>query len=116
FSIGTGSRTITPASELPHLTDAVTIDGTTQPGFGGSPLIVLRGASSGQAGYDGLTITAANCTVRGLVINRFNEGILIQGSAATGNVVAGNFLGTDLSGTTAQPNTFEGVASRAPPG
>src|SRR5947209_8387730 len=44
FSIGSGGvKTILPASELPHVTDAVTIDGTTQPGFTDSPLIVLKG-------------------------------------------------------------------------
>src|SRR3954471_20591744 len=36
---GGGPYTITPASALPAITDAVLIDGTTQPGFVSQPLI-----------------------------------------------------------------------------
>src|SRR5262249_10118711 len=74
----------------------------------------------------GLTINAANVTVRGLVINGFRRsragvpsaGILVDGSSATGAVIAGNFLGTDPTGTTAPDNDTDGViitggASRA---
>ena len=39
FSIGTGVASIAPTGALPPLTDPVTIDGTTQPGFAGTPLI-----------------------------------------------------------------------------
>src|SRR5438309_6942945 len=46
FSIGGGGlQTITLASSLPAITDTVTLDGTTQPGFSGTPLIVLSGAA-----------------------------------------------------------------------
>src|SRR5262249_26044535 len=44
-----GAQTITPFF-LPQITDAVTIDGTTQPGFAGQPLIELSGAS-GSSDY-----------------------------------------------------------------
>src|SRR5438477_12931287 len=37
FNIGNGHQTITPASALPDVTDPVTIDGATQPGFAGNP-------------------------------------------------------------------------------
>ncbi len=109
FSIGSGPATIKPDKVLPTLTDAVTIDGTTQPGYGGTPLIDLEGATSGQAGYDGLTITAANCVIKGLVINAFNNGITIQGSAATGNQVNDCYIGTNASGTAARANGGQGV-------
>src|SRR5438552_13328016 len=36
---GSGVHTISPLSALPTITGAVTIDGTTQPGFTGSPVI-----------------------------------------------------------------------------
>src|SRR5262249_48210672 len=71
FSRGGGVAPPPPASALPALTDAVTIDG---PGPGGTPLVMLEGATSGQAAYDGLTVTAANCVIKGLVINRFANG------------------------------------------
>ena len=44
FNIGGGGQqTIIPLTVLPAITDAVVIDGTTQPGFGGQPLIELNG-------------------------------------------------------------------------
>src|SRR4051812_21716514 len=44
FSVGGGGRqTITPVTALPNLTGLVVIDGTTQPGFAGSPLIRVDG-------------------------------------------------------------------------
>src|SRR5438552_7551908 len=72
FNIGNGHQTITPASALPDITDPLIIDGTTQPGYAGSPLIELRGSGSGIA--IGLTLAANDSVVRGLVINGFNVG------------------------------------------
>ena len=37
FSIGSGPQTIAPLSALPTITDPVVIDGTTQPGYAGTP-------------------------------------------------------------------------------
>src|SRR6266542_7047742 len=62
FSIGSGLQTIAPLSALPTITDPVIIDGTTQPGYAGAPLIELNGANAGS-GADGLSITAGNSTV-----------------------------------------------------
>src|SRR5688572_716467 len=42
FSIGAGQQTIVLAAALPVITDPVTIDGTTQPGFAGAPLIEVQ--------------------------------------------------------------------------
>lgn len=94
---GSGVRTITPTSALPTITDAVIIDGTTQPGFSGTPIIELNGSSAGT-NASGLTIFAGNSTVKGLVINRFSSsGISLSGVG--GNVIAGNYIGTDATGT-----------------
>lgn len=103
---GTGTHTITPVSALPTITDPVIIDGTTQPGFSGTPLIELNGTSAGAS--TGLTLQTGNSTIRGLAINRFqSDGIdIISGGT---NVIAGNFIGTDTSGLLARGNGFEGV-------
>src|SRR6185503_14761683 len=46
FSIsGSGVRSIFLSQALPAITDAVTIDGTSQPGFSGSPIIELDGSN-----------------------------------------------------------------------
>jgi hypothetical protein len=61
---GAGTRIINLLSPLPDITGPLTIDGTTQPGFAGSPLIALRGGNGGST----LKITAGNSVVRGLDI------------------------------------------------
>lgn len=48
---------------------------------------------------------ASNTTVRdNLMSGNGNVAVLIQGNIATGNVVAGNRIGTDVAGTSALPN------------
>src|SRR5262245_15107308 len=109
FGIGTGAQTIAPLSALPTVTDPVTIDATTQPGFGGVPLIELRGDSAGS-GVDGFTITSSGSTIRGFIINRFSSnGVVIAGSGADGNVLSGNYIGTNAAGTAASGNLNAGV-------
>ncbi len=104
---GTGPHTIAPTSALPTITDPVTIDGLSQPGAApGALLIELSGASAGP-GVDGLVITAGGGIVRGLVINRFAHGIMLLGGSST---IAGNYLGTDVTGMAARANTDTGVA------
>jgi CSLREA domain-containing protein len=93
---------------LPTITDAVTIDGYSQPGTSPASadndavlLIELRSAEvrTNRSSW-GLQIHAPNSVVRGLTINRFGYGMLI-GDGATGNFIEGNYIGTDPSGTTA---------------
>lgn len=105
---GAGVHTITPPAPLPNITDPVTIDGWSQGGAGytGPPLIELNGASAGAS--NGLTITAGNSTVQGLVINRFSgDGIRLQTNG--GSTIQGNYIGTNSAGTAALGNTADGV-------
>jgi uncharacterized repeat protein (TIGR01451 family) len=106
FSIGgPAPHTINLLSALPAITETVTINGTSQPDFGGTPVIELNGAGAGAA--DGLTLNASNSAVRGLVINRFNgNGIVINANA---NAIEGNFIGTNAAGTVAFGNGLNGV-------
>ena len=49
FAIGSGIQTITPLAAngpLPYVDYPVTIDGSTQPGWAGTPLIEINGASA----------------------------------------------------------------------
>ncbi|HEY6169400.1 MAG TPA: HYR domain-containing protein [Verrucomicrobiae bacterium] len=111
---GTGVQTITPLSQLPTITDPVIIDGYTQPGASPNQLpdadnavalIELDGSLS--AGATGLNISAGGSTIRGLVINRFGNGIVL--SAAGGNVIEGNLIGTDPTGSLDRGNGGAGV-------
>ncbi len=103
---GAGVRTIQPATALPTITNPVVIDATTQPGYVGEPLIELDGSGAGSA--NGLHITAGGSTVRGLVINRFSAyGIRLR--TGGGNLIEGNYLGTDTTGTIARANGADGI-------
>ncbi|MBI2947857.1 MAG: right-handed parallel beta-helix repeat-containing protein [Verrucomicrobia bacterium] len=100
--------TVRPLSPLPSISAPLTIDGTTQPGFAGQPIIELDGTRvTTQAA--GLRLGAGNGTIRGLVINRFNTlgsaGLLIA-SGSSANVIQGNFIGTDVTGKKAQANAY----------
>jgi len=105
FGITNAARSILPTNALPAITDPVTIDGTTQPGFLNSPIVELNGQSAGSA--SGLILATNNCVVRGLVINRFSlEGIVILGAS---NAVEGCIIGLDVAGTTDRGNTRNGI-------
>src|SRR5205823_3257997 len=80
---------------LPGVAVAATIDGTTQPGFGGSPLITLDGANAGT-GADGLLVTAGRTTIKGLSIVRFSGSGLVL-STNGGDVVEGDLIGSDVA-------------------
>jgi hypothetical protein len=75
---GTGVRTITLSSALPDITGPVKIDGWTQPGFQGAPLIEIT-AAAGVA-VDGLRVASTFSTIRGLIVNGFQNGIYVSGS------------------------------------
>jgi len=97
---GGGVQTIAPLSPLPAITASVLIDGTSQPGYTGMPLVELSGNNL-TGGGDGLTITGSDVTIRGLDINGFTQGagIHISGTGATNNWIYADFLGTDPTGT-----------------
>jgi uncharacterized repeat protein (TIGR01451 family) len=103
FSIpDSGVQSIAVTTPLPAITHPVSIDGTTEPGYAGSPLIELNGRNAG-IDASGLTISAGNSTVKGLVINRFERfGVVLDTKG--GDVIAGNYIGTDVSGTSALGN------------
>ncbi|MBA2556506.1 MAG: CSLREA domain-containing protein, partial [Chloroflexi bacterium] len=101
---GDAPYTIQPLTQLPAMTDPVIIDGTTQPGYAGSPVVELDGSLAGTNVY-GLDIRAGSSVVRGLTINRFTQaGIIIW--IGTGSLVEGNYIGTNILGTSAQPNRY----------
>lgn len=123
FSIaGSGPHTIRPASALPTITDPVLIDGYTQPGASPNTngpglglntvlMIELDGTNAlplAEPGVIGLHLEGGNSTVQGLVINRFS-GSRIYMANNGGNIVKGNFIGTDVNGGTDLGNNGDGV-------
>jgi uncharacterized repeat protein (TIGR01451 family)/CSLREA domain-containing protein len=124
---GSGIHTITVLSGLPAITDAVTIDGSTQPGYAGTPVIEITGSAlTGGSGVDGLKVRASDCVIRGLNINQFphhqdpNTSSFIGGNGLTleslanqprhtNDIVEGNFLGTDPTGMFDKGNASTGL-------
>lgn len=100
FAIGSGPQTIMPLTELPAVSHAIAIDGSTQPGYGGAPLIEIDGSLVGGTVFDveGLTV---NGDVRALAINNFvGEGLRIGHGT-----VRGCYIGTDRTGTIPKRNS-----------
>ena len=108
FNIGTATFTIIPATNLPPITDPVTIDGATQSGFAGVPLIEISGTNITGAGTNGLRIGAGSSTIRSLVIRSFT-GHGLELATNGNNLIKGCYLGTGLSGTNDLGNTLSGI-------
>ena len=102
----TGSLSIALESELPEITDPVDIDGTTQPGCAGSPIVEVQGSSTPH-NHQGLVLNAGDSTVCGLALNRLYIAIRISSSD---NRIEGNFIGTDVAGAAALANENAGIS------
>jgi len=79
-------------------------------------VIGLRPDSSGQANTHGIIVNSAFNRIggtspgaRNVISGNNGSGVFINGTGATNNVVQGNFLGTDISGTLARLNSQWGV-------
>ncbi|HEX7333081.1 MAG TPA: SBBP repeat-containing protein [Pyrinomonadaceae bacterium] len=98
---GPGVKVINVVAPLPEITESVIIDATTQPAYAGAPLVELDGNNTNFE--NGLVITAGGTTVRGLAIGRFDRaGIWLR--SCDNNVIQGNYLGVDATGTQPRPN------------
>lgn len=104
---GVGVQSIALLSELPALTEQVTIDGFTQPGAGSLPVVELDGSGAGAVSR-GLIVQGGNSTIRGLSINRFGSHAIVL-ETGNGNRVEGNVLGLDPGATLTRPNGGAGV-------
>jgi hypothetical protein len=100
--LGAGVATIAVTSgPLPAVTDAVVIDGRSEPGFTHSPLIQVDN-QTGDSSAVGLDLNAGPSQVLGLDVTGFGVGVKVDGAAD--NVVAGSWLGFDRHGQ--RPNNY----------
>jgi len=106
FSIGSGPALIVPLTPLPFITESLIIDGTTQPGYMAQPLIEINGGADPEM-FDCLYFSGVGgSTVRALNIHGFRKAIAFDAPGTTGgNVVEGNYIGTDPTGSIAFSNT-----------
>ena len=118
---GTGVHTIMPATDLPALAAAGIVDGYPQPGASPNTLaggdnavlqIELKGSSDTDAAA-GLTLAGGDSIVEGLAIDQFSFPFLLGSNGiflrSSGNVIAGNLIGTDPSGESIEGNSGGGV-------
>lgn len=107
---GAGVHTIsvgaTGNGALPTINRPVTLDATTQPGYAGSPLIVLTNGSASS--FDGLDVATSDVTIKGFAINGFLSGISAQTPFTSSDfrdiTIAANYIGTDATGAASMPN------------
>jgi CSLREA domain-containing protein len=107
--------------QLPEITQPVIIDGYSQPGairnnetVGDNAILRVALDGTGLGGNyssnarggepEGLALGANDCTVEGLVLDGW-AGLAVVMSTER-NAIAGNFIGTDVSGTVAQGNAY----------
>jgi nitrogen fixation protein len=117
--VGGGVHTIVLATPLPAITDAVTINGYSQPGASANTnapnqgtnavlRIEIDGTAIGFSG-SGLVSQAAGVTIRGLAINRCPNGGIQVNAGGSGTLIAGNFLGPDPAGAVRAGAQYVGV-------
>jgi hypothetical protein len=111
--VGSGVQTIVPATPLPPITDAVTVDGYTQPGsspntnavgLGLNTVLRIEIAGTAAAG-NGLEARANGVTFRGLAVNRFSQD-QVGGNLPFDHanlVVEGCFIGASPDGLLGYP-------------
>lgn len=100
FNIGSGQQTLPITSNLPAITDPVIIDGTTQPGYAGTPLIRFTPGVGGITSL--INITGGGSTIKALSFASFsgittNNGMIVL--ASSNNVVAACHSGTGSGNT-----------------
>ena len=78
-------------------------------------LVRLGNSNNGVAIYNsaGNTVGGTNAAARNLVSGNYASGVYLAGGGANGNLVTGNYLGTDTSGTVALANLGDGVTLSA---
>ena len=97
---GSGIHTISPDTVLPAIQETVSIDASTQPGFSGTPLVVVDGSKTPG---DGFVVLATNTTIKNLVIQNFADtGIVLRGSGFSR--LEGLYVGTNAAGAASAPN------------
>src|SRR5262249_618290 len=109
FNIPSGPFRISPTAALPPISHPVLLDGTSQPGYVGVPIIRIDGATNSLAG-DGLVLATGSdlSRIRGLDIFGFASGAGIHVQSAQ-TVIQSNYLGTNVAGTAAGPGNLQGV-------
>jgi len=114
---GSGLHTISPATNLPNITEAVIIDGYSQSGASVNTLalgdnaviqIELNGANVSSGTGLNFNATVNGGEVKGLLLTKWNNAILLNG--AKNMTIDGNFFGTNAAGSATSAAAANGSA------
>jgi len=86
FAIGSGAQTINLSSGLAAIIAPVIVDGTTQPGYAGTPLIDID-LTSDPTLAPGLQLNGGNSTVKALRIEHAQNNAIVLGGATGNNTI-----------------------------
>ncbi|HEY8241378.1 MAG TPA: hypothetical protein VIH35_08025, partial [Kiritimatiellia bacterium] len=99
-------------SFLPYLTNQISIDGASQPGYAGTPLVWLDGSGETNPSNFGILLQGGNSTVKALrVFNYTSTGIILgnkDGDTVVGCVIVSNQQGITVN---TSDNTVGGTNS-----
>ena len=96
----------------PLVANGMVIDGSTQPGFTGKPLIVVDASHIIPETFtsDTVLIYSSSNQLKNISFTGFDwNGLTLVYADATNNTISGCWLGLDFSGTNAAPNAFQGI-------
>jgi hypothetical protein len=123
---GSGPHTITIGSTLDTLDEGdTTIDGYSQPGASANTAnlgsnaaikVQIQGPGMVNGGVRALVLMSPRNSIRGLAIYNMWQAIHLGSDDATGNLLAGNFIGTNAAGTfgaTTRNNSTFGIVVRS---
>jgi parallel beta-helix repeat protein len=94
---GAGGHVIGVTDWLPEIWTPIKIDGTSQSGYVGTPLIGLDGSAAGL-GVAGLHVNSMDSTISGLAIYGFDSYAISTNNSTSNLLVSRNYLGLNLAG------------------
>ena len=92
---GQGIQTIALLSPLPAITSSLLLDGSSQPGYAGAPIIQLLGLD--PATSSGLSISGSDVTVRGVALGT-DDFAFVTGSTAAGVTLSAQPVSASAAG------------------
>ena len=113
FGYSNGVFNIHLTGHLPPLVaNGMVIDGSTQPGFTGKPLIFVDASQIIPETFtsDTVLIYSSGSQLKNIAFTGFDwNGLTLVYADATNNTVAGCWFGVDATGTHAAPNAYQGI-------
>jgi parallel beta-helix repeat protein len=95
-------------STLPDIVDNIIIDGTTAPGFNGSPVVAINFNNNPGLKFTSLDGSSSNGSqlLELAIVNSSTNGVTVE---VNDMIIQGNYIGVDLDGQTPRGNAGDGI-------